>query len=134
MYRHFLTKSHESSILYAQHIDSYKIQILAFDEHSNNKLKSLPEGVPGVSHEHLTLFHVSSNELTALPASLSECPSLATIYANANKIEILPQGLAHMKSLASCNLSNNFIATLGDDFLERFGEPSENDGKCAKVS
>lgn len=98
----------------------------------NNKLKSLPEGVPGVSHEHLTLFHVSSNELTALPASLSECPSLATIYANANKIEILPQGLAHMKSLASCNLSNNFIATLGDDFLERFGEPSENDGKCAK--
>ena len=101
---------------------------------SKNKITSLPEGVPGATHKDLSLFHISSNGLTHLPESISKCPALTTIYANANKIEHMPVGLPQMQSLESCNLSNNAIAVLTNEFLERFGEPDNKDGKCTKVS
>ena len=100
---------------------------------SKNKIKSLPYGVPGSTHKELTLFHISSNELEALPSSIAQCPSLRTIYANANKIVDIPLGLAKMMSLEHCNLSNNAISELGHAFLERFGPPDAKDGKCTKV-
>ncbi len=101
---------------------------------SKNKIKTLPEGVPGATHVNLTLFHISSNELPSLPSSICECPSLTTIYANANKIDKLPINFSRIKSLTSCNLSNNLITTLSSEFVERFGEPANTDGKCIKVS
>lgn len=102
---------------------------------SKNKIKSLPYGVPGSSHTELTLFHISTNELQALPSSIAQCPSLKIIYANANKIVEVPLGLAKMESLEHCNFGNNAIVQLDHEFLERFGAPDDaKDGKCTKVS
>ena len=101
----------------------------------NNKLTSLPEGVPGKTHEHLILLQISSNRLTSLPMSLSECISLKAIYANGNKIETISEHLFDkMNCLSTCNLSNNQIESLPDDFIERFGQPDVTSGLCNKVS
>mmetsp|Transcript_7961 Transcript_7961/g.14991 ORF Transcript_7961/g.14991 Transcript_7961/m.14991 type:complete len:318 (-) Transcript_7961:152-1105(-) len=98
----------------------------------NNKIKSLPYGVPGRTHASLQIFQISSNELTALPPSIAECPCLEKIYANANMIADIPLGLSKMMSLKHCNLSNNNIVELGYEFVERFGKPDVKDGKCTK--
>lgn len=109
------------------------LSFLIFLQCRKNKIKMLPEGVPGANHKDLTLFHISSNEISSLPSSICECPSLTTIYANSNKIYDLPSNFSQMKSLESCNLSNNSITKLSVEFLERFGKPGEKDGKCMKV-
>jgi Leucine-rich repeat (LRR) protein len=100
---------------------------------SKNKIKYLPYGVPGSTHMELTLFHISTNDLEALPSSIAQCPSLKMIYANSNKIVQIPLDLAKMQSLEHCNLGNNAIIQFGDEFLERFGTPNAKDGKCTKV-
>jgi|AntRauTorckE5430_2_1112549.scaffolds.fasta_scaffold04238_3 hypothetical protein len=100
---------------------------------SKNKIKYLPYGVPGSTHKELTLFHISTNDLEALPSSIAQCPSLKMIYANSNKIVQIPLDLAKMQSLEHCNLGNNAIIQLDDEFLERFGTPNAKDGKCTKV-
>eukprot|EP00979_Chaetoceros_neogracilis_P008425 scaffold1872_cov268-Chaetoceros_neogracile.AAC.17 len=97
-----------------------------------NKIKYLPYGVPGSTHMELTLFHISTNDLEALPSSIAQCPSLKMIYANSNKIVQIPLDLAKMQSLEHCNLGNNAIIQLDDEFLERFGTPNAKDGKCTK--
>ena len=97
---------------------------------------ALPEGVPGKTHQDLTLLHVSSNQLESLPLSISRCASLQAIYANGNKIQRLPETFGHkdsLQNLESCNLSNNSIGTLSPEFLERFGTPDSTTGKCSKV-
>ncbi len=100
-----------------------------------NKIQTLPEGVPGASHKYLTLFHISSNQLTKLPSSIGDCSALTTIYANANKIKRIPSELDQLQSLETCNLSSNKIEMLTNMFTKRFGEPDkygkcEKDGKC----
>lgn len=100
--------------------------------HRKNKIKKLPEGVPGSSHKDLTLFHISSNELEALPSSITKCTSLEIIYANANKIISVPTDFASLKALTHCNFSSNRIEVLDDSFVERFGSPDAN-AVCSKV-
>jgi Leucine-rich repeat (LRR) protein len=99
-----------------------------------NKLTALPEGFPGSKQSRLTLLHVSSNSLSKLPPSLSECQSLTTLYANGNKITTIPEGISGLSNLVNCNLSNNEISDIPKDFLERFGDPDIDTGKCSKVS
>ena len=99
----------------------------------NNKLTKLPEGL-GL-HQNLDLLHISSNQLTALQHSISQCHSLKKIYANGNKIVNIPDKFfQHMKNLESCNLSNNQIKALPLDFVEQFGRPNVTSGICNKVS
>lgn len=109
-----------------------------------NKIKKLPEGVPGSAHTNLTLFHISSNELKTLPISLRECSVLETMYANGNQIDSLPDDLfrsstsdgsscSSLQNLKLVNLSNNQIKFLPKSFVERFGTPND-EGICDKVS
>jgi Leucine-rich repeat (LRR) protein len=106
-----------------------------YESNRKNKLTSLPEGVPGKTHTKLKLLHLSSNQLSSLPNSMSQCKALKTIYANGNKIQQLPNDefLNHLKNLESCNLSNNGIHLLSKEFLERFGQPHATSGECKKV-
>jgi len=100
-----------------------------------NKLSSLPEGVPGITHTKLTLLHVSSNHLKLLPSSIVQCVSLTAIYANANQITAIPDDMAiKLTQLKSFNLCNNRIGSVGAGFVERFGEPDATSGTCGKVS
>lgn len=95
-----------------------------------NEIKELPEGIPGRSHDQLTLFHISNNKIKQLPESIVLCPVLEAIYANANEITDL-SSIEQILTLKTCNVSNNKITKLSSAFVERFGDPEK--GKCSKV-
>lgn len=95
----------------------------------NNKIKSLPEGVPGAEMVELTLLHLSSNRLESLPSSLLQCTCLEYLYLNSNHLTAVPSGLADaLILLKRLTLSHNRLTALPPDFIERFGEPK--DDKC----
>ena len=69
-----------------------------------------------------------------MPDSLRECVMLKTFYANGNQIEEISAYLFGMMSeLSTCNLSNNKISVLPEDFIDRFGQPEGMSGTCSKV-
>lgn len=66
---------------------------------------------------------------------MGECSALTTLYANGNQIETLPETLFNnMLDLTTRNLSNNQIASLSNDFIQRFGSPMDSSGDCTKDS
>lgn len=106
---------------------------------SNNRIVSLPEGVPGAGMPALTLLHLSSNRLGSLPESLAECATLESLYANSNALTAIPNALVSSVSgvlgnLKRLNLSNNQIRFLPSGFTERFGKADDTTGMCSKVS
>jgi len=99
-----------------------------------NQIKTLPEGLPGPDLPNLSLLHVSSNKLTSLPDSITQCTSLCTLYVNGNAITSLPMnGWKNMKKLKTFNVGSNNLDALPDEFVERFGEPDSKTGDCTKV-
>lgn len=59
---------------------------------------------------------------------------LKTFYANGNQIkEISAYLFGMMSELSTCNLSNNKISVLPEDFIDRFGQPEGMSGTCSKV-
>ena len=101
----------------------------------NNKIKYLPDGLPGPTLSKLSLFHISSNELTSLPPSIINCTSLEKVYLNRNKISTIPKHFAeNLSKLSHLNLSSNSIEELPQDFIDRFGFPDKKSGECTKVS
>ncbi|CAB9516166.1 repeat protein [Seminavis robusta] len=89
----------------------------------HNQIEELPDGVPGSSLLNLTLLHISSNKLKALPDSLVDCTTITHLYANSNQIKQLPIGMERMTNLQRLNLGHNQIESLPSDFIEAFGEP-----------
>jgi leucine-rich repeat protein SHOC2 len=82
----------------------------------------------------LTLFHASSNQLTTLPESFSECSSLECVFVNSNHLTSIPLDIPRkLLSLKRINFSNNSIAYLPSPFLDRFGSPDATTGLCDKV-
>jgi len=82
----------------------------------------------------MSLLHVSSNQLTSLPISITGCISLEYIYANGNSLQNLPVGIGvSLENLRHFNASNNEIKLLPHDFIKRFGEVDANCGECTKV-
>ena len=102
-----------------------------------NKLISLPEGVPSASNTSLTMLCLSSNLLTSLPKSIVDvADTLTELYVNGNQLQTLPEGLAqNLTWLKKFNLAHNNIddeELLPQDFVMRFGLPEAVTGHCTK--
>merc|ERR1711971_967567 len=97
----------------------------------NNKIQQLPIDVPGLSLTQLRLLHISSNELTSLPASLVYCPNLESLYANSNKLRSLPERFgSYLPKLKRLNLRQNAILSYTEEFVDRFGSADSITGLC----
>ncbi|KAL7438682.1 hypothetical protein ACHAXM_006565 [Skeletonema potamos] len=102
-----------------------------------NKLISLPEGVPSARNTSLTMLCLSSNLLTSLPKSIVDVSdTLTELYVNGNQLQALPEGLAkNLTWLKKFNLAHNNIDDehlLPIDFVTRFGLPEALTGQCTK--
>lgn len=100
-----------------------------------NKLKTLPEGVPSVKNASLTMLCLSSNLLTSLPKSIVDvADTLTELYVNGNQLDTVPEGLAEKCTwLQKFNLAHNNIdkeELLPKDFVMRFGLPDVVTGQC----
>ncbi|KAL3787256.1 hypothetical protein HJC23_004130 [Cyclotella cryptica] len=115
-----------------------------------NKLVSLPEGVPSSLNSKLVMISLSSNQLSSLPDSLVDVgSSLKELYLNGNQIQELPMGIGEkLLGLTKLNLAHNKLGAdaipsgieeadddtnvLPVDFVERFGLPVALTGNCTK--
>jgi len=102
-----------------------------------NKLSSLPEGVPSADNTSLTMLCLSSNLLTSLPKSILDvADALTELYVNGNQLQTLPEGLAQKCTwLQKFNVAHNNIdkeELLPKDFVMRFGLPDVVSGQCTK--
>ncbi|EED87453.1 predicted protein [Thalassiosira pseudonana CCMP1335] len=118
-----------------------------------NKLTSLPEGVPSAHNSNLVMLSLSSNKLISVPASLLDTgSSLKELYLNGNQITEVPEFMGEKLVVAKkLNLAHNKIGEgstavgegdvemegnennlLPRDFVERFGMPDVLSGNCTK--
>jgi len=100
-----------------------------------NKLKTLPKGVPSAKNSSLTMLCLSSNLLTSLPKSIVDvADTLTELYVNGNQLETVPEGLAEKCTwLQKFNLAHNNVDNeelLPKDFVLRFGLPDVVTGQC----
>lgn len=78
----------------------------------HNLLESLP---PLTGLNALLTMDVSSNALTALPASIGELPVLHHIDCNSNQLAALPAELCHLRALQTLLCHSNQLEQLPDE-------------------
>ncbi|KAK3954425.1 hypothetical protein QBC32DRAFT_384468 [Pseudoneurospora amorphoporcata] len=88
---------------------------------SGTGLSSLPSNF-GSSLPHLRILFLSSNNFTAFPSVLAQCPSLEMIAFRSNGMTSIPEGALPTKTLRWLILTDNRIEKLPEDL-----------GQCEKL-
>lgn len=121
----------ERVVLWIRVVHILLLTVSSYMLYSNNKIKELPEGVPGAGMTDLRMLHLSSNRLEKLPDSIKDGTSLEFLYLNSNLLREIPKGMTEaLILLKRLTLAHNKITKLPDDFVERFGNECDLDPTC----